>query len=348
MATKKATIKDIAKKVGVTPTTVSNVINNKGGRVSEEIIKKVNQAIQELGYKKNYSAQSLVINKSNLIGIVIPQTEENRELLLYNPFYSEFISALEYELRDNGYNIILSGSAKDQHDISNLQSWNVDGVIILGMYQENFYENIKKMNIPIVLVDTYIDDDYFYNIRIDDELGGYLATKYFLEKGHRNIGIITGIIKHNGVAEKKFNGYERALKEYGIEVKRDYIFEKSVDSQWGYDAGKLISENKNGITALFATADIIALGLFSAFYEKNINIPNDISVVGFDNTFLAQTTLPPLTTVNQNIKNKAVVSAKILLEELINKESKESKENKEKITILSVEIEERYSVKEVI
>lgn len=342
MTRKKPTIKDIAKKVGVTPTTVSNVINNKGGRVSEEIIKKVNIAIKELDYKKNYSAQSLVINKSNLIGIVIPQTEENRELLLYNPFYSEFISALEYELRENGYNIILSGSTKDQDNVNNLLSWNVDGVIILGIYEEEFYENIKKMNIPIVLVDSYINDDYFYKIRIDDEFGGYLATKHLLDKGHRNIGIISGTIKPNGVAEKKFNGYKKALNEYGIDINEDYIFEKSVDYEYGYESGKSIAQNKNDITAIFATADIIALGLFSAFYENNINVPEQISIVGFDNTFLAKSSLPPLTTVNQNIKNKAVTSARVLLNILTDKEIKE------KTIILPVEIEERKSVKEVI
>lgn len=342
MTKKKPTIKDIAKRVGVTPTTVSNVINNKGGRVSEEIIKKVNIAIEELDYKKNYSAQSLVINKSNLIGIVIPQTEESRELLLYNPFYSEFISALEYELRENGYNIILSGSTKDQDNLSNLLSWNVDGVIILGIYEEEFYENIKKMNIPIVLVDSYTKDDYFYKVRIDDELGGYLATKYLLEKGHRNIGIISGTIKPNGVAEKKFNGYKKALSEYEIDINEDYIFEKSVDYEYGYESGKSIAENRNGITALFATADIIALGLFSAFYENNINVPEQISIVGFDNTFLSKSSLPPLTTVNQKIKNKAVTSARLLLSILTDKEIKE------KTTILPVEIKERKSVKEVI
>jgi LacI family transcriptional regulator len=341
MSRRKPTIKDIARKVGVSPTTVSNVINEKGGRVSKDIIDKVNQAIQELGYKKNYSAQSLVINKSNLIGIVIPQTEQNRELLIYNPFYSEFISALEYELRENGYNIILSGSNKDENDINNLLSWNVDGIIILGIYQEEFYENIKRMNIPVVLVDSYIDDNYFYKIRIDDELGGYLATKYLLEKGHANIGIISGIIKPSGVVEKKFNGYKKALKEFGISINKDYIFEKSVDYEWGYESGKLIAENQNGITAVFATADIIALGLISAFYENKVVVPDHISIVGFDNTFLAKTSVPSLTTIDQNIKNKAVTSARALLKILRNKEIEE------KTTILPVRVVERSSVKEV-
>lgn len=341
MTRRKATIKDIAKKVGVSPTTISNVINEKGGRVSEEIIEKVHEVIKELNYKKNYSALSLVSNKSNLIGVVIPQTEENREILLYNPFYSEFISALEYELRDNGYNIILSGSAKGENNINNLLGWNVDGVIILGIYEEEFYENIKDMNIPIVLVDAYIKDDYFYKIRIDDEFGGYLATKYLLEKGHRNIGIISGMIKPNGVAEKKFNGYKKALNEYQINVNEDYVFEKSVEYEYGYETGKLIAENQNGITAIFVTADIIALGIFSAFYEKKIDVPGQISIIGFDNTFLAKSSIPPLTTINQNIRNKAVISARTMLNILANKQIKE------KTMILPVEVIERSSVKEV-
>ncbi|MCT4544000.1 MAG: LacI family transcriptional regulator [Vallitalea sp.] len=338
MSKKKATIKDIALKVGVSATTVSNVINKKGGRVSKEIIDKVNDAIKELDYKKNYSAQSLVINKSNLIGVVIPQTEQTRELLLYNPFYSEFISALEYEFRQNGYNIIVSGSPKDENNINNLLRWNVDGVIILGIYEEAFYENIKKMDIPVVLVDTYTNDEYFYNIRIDDEYGGYLATKYLLEKGHRNIGIITGILKKNGVAEKKYNGYKKALEEYGISINEEFIYEKSVDYEWGYEAGNIIAKQKNHITAIFATADIIASGLFIALFENNIIVPQQMSVIGFDNTFLGKLTIPSLTTINQNIRNKAVISAKTMVDILNNKQIKN------KTNILSVDLIERNSV----
>ncbi len=226
MRSQRVTVKDIAKYVGVSPTTVSNVLNKRGGRVSDEISKKVNEAVGVLGYKKNYSAVSLKSNRSNLIGVIIPQMEPNKSIMLDNPFYAEFIGELEYKLREAGYHIILSGVFKDDADISYLESWNLDGIILLGAYDKGFYREIKKMDIPIVLVDSYVDDDYFYKVRIDDELGGYLATNYLLQKGHRNIGLVSGMIIKDGVVEKRFQGYKRALEEFGVEFDKNLVFEK--------------------------------------------------------------------------------------------------------------------------
>ncbi len=121
MRSQRVTVKDIAKYVGVSPTTVSNVLNKRGGRVSDEISKKVNEAVGVLGYKKNYSAVSLKSNRSNLIGVIIPQMEPNKSIMLDNPFYAEFIGELEYKLREAGYHIILSGVFKDDADISYLE-----------------------------------------------------------------------------------------------------------------------------------------------------------------------------------------------------------------------------------
>lgn len=341
MKNQRPTVKDIAKYVGVSATTVSNVINKRGGRVSDEIIERVNKAVVELGYKKNYSALSLVSKKSNLIGVIIPQTENEKNIMLDNPFYAEFISALEYKLRAAGYHMILSGAAKEDDDVSYLESWNLDGIILLGVYDDAFYQNLKDMDIPIVLVDSYIKDDYFYKVRIDDELGGYLATKYLLEKGHKNIGIVTGNIKKEGVAEKRYLGYKRALKEFQIAYNDNYIFEDTVSYEWGYEVGKKISKERQDITALFSIADIMASGLISAFHEEKINVPDDISIIGFDDVILAKIATPPLTTVNQNIHEKAEISAKVMMDILNGHISEEDN------VLLNVYVVERASVKEV-
>lgn len=341
MRSQRVTVKDIAKYVGVSPTTVSNVLNKRGGRVSDEISKKVNEAVGVLGYKKNYSAVSLKSNRSNLIGVIIPQMEPNKSIMLDNPFYAEFIGELEYKLREAGYHIILSGVFKDDADISYLESWNLDGIILLGAYDKGFYREIKKMDIPIVLVDSYVDDDYFYKVRIDDELGGYLATNYLLQKGHRNIGLVSGMIIKDGVVEKRFQGYKRALEEFGVEFDKNLVFEKEVSLEWGRESTEHILDSKKRITAVFAMADIMATGMVAAFHEQGVRVPDEISVVGFDDVTFAKITSPTLTTLNQNIYEKANISAEVMLDILKGDVPKENN------IILDICIVERNSVREV-
>jgi LacI family transcriptional regulator len=341
MKNQRATVKDIAKYVGVSATTVSNVLNKRDGRVSDDIINKVNQAVIALHYKKNYSALSLVSNKSNLIGVIIPQVEAKKNIMLDNPFYAEFIGDLEYKLREAGYHMILSGVGNDDLDISYLESWNLDGIILVGAYEAGAYKALKQLDIPIVLVDSYVNDDYFYKVRIDDELGGYIATKYLLDKGHRNIGLVTGEILKEGVAEKRYMGYRRALKEYNVEFKNEWLLEKEVSFEWGYEAGKKIAKESFGITALFAIADIMATGLISAFHEEKVSVPEEISIIGFDDVMLAKIATPPLTTVNQNIHKKAKVSANVMLS-ILNGSVPEVHN-----VLLDIAVVERMSVKEV-
>lgn len=337
---KRTTIKDIANAVGVTPAVVSYILNGKEHKVSTETIQKVRAAIKDLNYIPNLTARSLVNNKSNLIGVIIPQTENSSQILLKNPFYSEIISGIELKLRSSGYHMILSGVDKDSSYLDTSVQRNLDGAIIMGIYQEKFYEELKEASMPIVLIDSYITDDYFYRIGIDDELGGYMATKYLIEQGHRDIALVTGSIKRDGVNEKRFLGYKRALHEMNVFYNPDYVFEGTVSYQSGCLAGEVISEKYKNITAVFASADLIALGAMKSFAERGIRIPDDISVIGFDNISTLEYTYPPLTTISQNIFLKGEKSAEMLIDILNDK-----KENKSKEVILPIELMERNTVK---
>src|SRR5690554_5260049 len=184
---------------------------------------------------------------------MIPQTEDHNQLVLENPFYSELISGIESKLRGCGYHLILSGVVDGQSYLSLSQERNLDGVIITGIYPEQLYEEFKQIKTPIVLVDSYINDSYFKKIGIDDEYGGYLATKHLIEYGHKNIALITGVIRTDGVVEKRFLGYKRALKEANIFYNSDYVFEDSISYSYGIEAGKLIVKQNPEITAAFAT-----------------------------------------------------------------------------------------------
>jgi DNA-binding LacI/PurR family transcriptional regulator len=339
---RKTTIKDIAREAGVSVSTVSNVINGKASKVSDETIQRIQKVIKDLNYIPNFSARSLVRNRSNLIGVIIPQTEDYKQLLLQNPFYSEIVSGIEYKTREYGYNILLSGLDKDKSILELLIRWNVDAAIIMGAYKEQFYEDLKEVKIPITLIDSYINDDYFYKIGIDDEEGGYLATKYLIDCGHRNIALVTGSIKKEGVTEKRFLGYKRALKEGNIFYNPDYVLDKSVSYEHGVEAGVFIAEKLNEATAVFATADLIAAGVISGLKVSGKEVPEDISVVGFDDVNIARMLVPPLTTVKQHICEKGIQAVEQLMDVLEGFENPIGKE-----ILLQLQVVERQSVRKI-
>lgn len=337
---KRTTIKDIAKAVGVTPAVISYVLNGKEYKVSGETVLKVKSAIKELNYIPNLTARSLVKNESHLIGVIIPQTEDSTQMLLTNPFYSEIVSGVESKLREYGYHMLLSGVEKGNTYLDTSVQRNLDGAIIMGIYQEQFYEELKQASIPIVLIDSYISDNYFYRVGIDDEYGGYIATKYLIDQGHRDIALVTGSIKRDGVNEKRFLGYKRALSEASIFYNPDYVFDGSVSYEYGCAAGKTIAQKYKKITAAFASADLIALGLISSLKENNVEVPDDVSIIGFDNVSTLKFSLPPLTTVGQDITAKGITAAEALIKMIEGKEQYESMEK-----MLPLKIIERKSVK---
>lgn len=339
---KRTTIKDVAEKAGVSTAAVSYVLNGREGKVSEETLIKIQEAIAELNYIPDYSARSLASKKSNLIGVVIPQTEEDKRLLLENPFYSDLICGIESELRHHGYHVLISGGEKGKSYLDLTMQRNLDGAVIMGIYQENFYEELKRVNIPIVLIDSYINDESFKKIRIDDELGGYLATSHLIEKGHTNIGLVTGMIRKDGVVEKRYLGYKRALQEANIFYDHDHVLEGLVSYEFGYEAGKKIAAAHPHITAVFVTSDMMAFGVMNALREEGILVPEHISVVGFDDISLSKIFYPKLTTVHQDIMARGRAAAKHVIDMLDGKEDLDHS-----VTLQPISIIERETVRQL-
>ena len=176
----RVTLKDVAARAGVTSATVSYVLNGKKS-ISEDTKRRVVEAIQELGYVPDLSARTLSMSQrsSKLIGVVVPQTEENR-LMFHNNFYSEILGSIEFHARQNGYHVIISATDANESYLTLAKERNLDGIIVIGMYPDEFYRQMKESHIPIVLVDSYCNDHYYHNVRIDDAYGSYLATKHVL------------------------------------------------------------------------------------------------------------------------------------------------------------------------
>jgi len=197
-----ATLKDVAQLAGVSSATVSYVLNGKQN-IKEDTRQRVLDAIAELDYVPNLAARGLSMRDSKLIGVVVPQTEPGDKLMLQNSFYSEILGSIEYFARQKGYHILISATDANESYMSLAKKRNLDGVIVIGMYPDDFYQQMKKTQIPIVLIDSYCNDHYYHNIRIDDAYGSYMATKYALDCGHRNIAFFAGQIKENGVMKKR-------------------------------------------------------------------------------------------------------------------------------------------------
>ena len=307
-------LKDVAREAGVSTATVSYVINNITSQtLTPETVGRVRAAIQKLGYVPNMAARSLVSNQSKLIGVVIPQTEPGKEFMFSNPFYGDFLSSAEYTARKNGYHIIISGTNANQTYLEVAHTRNLDGIIIVGMYPEEYYAALKKEQIPIVLVDSYCDDRFFHSIQIDDRSGGYMATKYLIEKGHRRIAFVTGLIKETGVNEQRFRGYRDALAEAGIELDKTLVYDGNVSYEYGIYSGERLAENRGGATAVFASADILAVGVVKGLKSRKLSVPADMSVISFDDTWLADICDPPLTAVHQDVARKGMSAVEVII-----------------------------------
>ena len=306
----RATIKDIALAAKVSPMTVSNVINGRAAKASTETIERINTAIAELGYTPNLSARALVSNASRMVGVLIPFTENQNALLLDNPFYAEIVSGIETALRAEGYYMMLSGVG-EHGALDTLSSWNMDALIVLGVYKEALYEQLKSRDLPTLLIDSYIDDDHFYRLGIDDEQAAFEATTHLIGEGHRDIAVVTGVIRTDGVVERRVAGYRRALEAAGIAPDPSRVFSGSVTFDWGSEAASAIATDPE-ITAAFCTADLIAAGLLAGLHKLGKRIPEDVSVMGFDNLSISTMVYPALTTVDQSIAEKGRLAGNLV------------------------------------
>ncbi|MDF2484129.1 MAG: transcriptional regulator, LacI family [Herbinix sp.] len=333
-----STIKDIANIVGVSCTTVSNVIHGRSGRVSAETIERINDAIDKLGYVPNMSARSLVSSSSKVIGMISHLTANTKETIIEDPFHSAFIGSIEKTLRENGYYLMLRAVETTADLSAFLRNWNVDGLFFTGVFEDEFYYTLKDLNIPIVLIDSYVPSSSMCNIGLEDYRGGYTATKYLIEHGHRKIAFASPPIKIRGVVSERFQGYKDALSEASIEFSPELLFEQELDTETTINLGQRLAD-RSDITAVFATADILAAGIMAGIQLSGKSVPEDISVIGFDDINLCRLTSPTLTTIHQDAPLKGKLAVNFLIDLL------DKNPLKEREVILPINLVERRSVK---
>ena len=334
------TLKDIAAQAGVSITTVSNVLHNRTSRVSPEMVAKIWSIIEKEHYVPSMMARSLANDASSIIGVITHMTSENTGSTMSDPFLGAFVEGIESRTREEGYYLMIR-SVADARALETLSlSWRLSGLILTGMFKDEFYECIKQLNTPFVLIDSYVGQDDAYSIGLDDEKGGYMATKHLLENGHRVIAFASPTIREGGVVEKRLLGYKRALAEYGVAFDPELVFVQEISVEDGSRLGHKLAEKKK-ITGIFASADILAAGIMKGLRERGVSVPDDKSIVGFDDNFLSQLTNPALTTIHQDAARKGVLATDMILAQIRNQPIKE------RSVILPLSLVERESVRNI-
>ena len=311
------TLKDIAAEAGVSITTVSNVVHNRTSRVSPERVAKIWEIIERRNYVPSMTARTLAKDSSSIIGVITHLTVQNLGSTMSDPFLSSFVEGVERRTREEGY-FMMVRSVEDSQALDSLgRSWRLSGVIMTGMFQDDFFEYTRNLNIPFVLIDSYIDLPDVYNVGLEDEKGAYMATKHLLDNGHRVIAFASPTIQPGGVVEKRFQGYCRALEEYGIPFDPSRVFTQEITVEEGCKLGHVLSRRPE-ITGIVASADILAAGIMAGLRQKGVRVPEDKSIVGFDDNFLSKLTNPGLTTIHQDIERKGILAMNMLLAQIRN------------------------------
>lgn len=307
-----ATMKDIARLAGVSTSTVSHVIN-KSRFVSEDIAERVNKAAQDLNYAPSALARSLKMNRTRTIGMLVTTST--------NPFFGEVVKGVERSCYHKGYNLILCNTEGDNErmkaSINTLLQKRVDGLLLMCSTLEG--ERIEVFDrypdIPVVVMDW--GPMLFASDKIQDNSlsGGYIATNYLIECGHKDIGCITGpLIRHQ--AQMRYEGYKRAVLEAGLEINPQWIVESDFECEGGYEAFNRMLEKGPLPSSIFVSNDMMAMGVLNAAHEKGIRIPEDVSIMGYDDIHIARFMSPALTTVHQPKYRLGKVAVETLLKKL--------------------------------
>ncbi|MGM0603943.1 MAG: LacI family DNA-binding transcriptional regulator [Bacillota bacterium] len=334
----KVTIKDIARKAGVSVTTVSRVINNKPD-VSSDTKKKVEKIIDETNYQPNTIARGLVLQKSYTIGLIIPD--------ISNPFFPEVARGIEDELRKEGYSVIFCNTDNrktwEKESIDLLRSKQVDGMI-LSLSYENCGEifKLEKEGFPVVQLDRLVEGSSVPSIAIDNTESAYTAAEYLISRGHKKIAHITGDLDTN-TGRCRAEGFKRALQDYNINLPDKFYVKGDYSRSSGYYSMKKILQSDELPTAVFTGNDLMAMGVYEAIFDAGLEIPDDISVFGHDDIDLASLIRPGLTTMRQPKYRIGKLAAEVLLG-IINKNKAPNLTE----VVLKTELIERESVKSLL
>lgn len=305
----KINIQHIAKESGYSITTVSRVLNNEASkyRIALKTQEKIKNIAKELDYTPNEYARNLRTGKSQTIALIVPS--------LKNPFFAEIASVINMEAKKSDY-VTFIGDSNDNivieiEEVKQFAARSIDGLLIVPCSNEyDHLDLLKNKGIPVICIDRYFKDQDISYVSSDNYRGSYTATKYLIEHGHKKIACIQGV-RNSVPNEERVKGFVEALKSSGITSYT--VSGDAFNEQNGYLETKLLLQNKEMPTAIFAFSNTIAMGAIRALREENISIPDDISLITFDENPYLDYLNPPLTRISQPIEEICKIAVKILI-----------------------------------
>jgi LacI family transcriptional regulator len=320
MDRRKTNIKDIAKSTSLSITTVSRVLNGKAKqyRISEKSQKKIYEAAEALNYIPNQIAVNLQSGRTRSIALIIPS--------LMNPYFSRIAGLINMELQQMGYATLISDSNEnpeiEKEELLQMSSRNVEGIIIAPCgHSPDQLRHIQNLKIPLVCLDRYIEGLEIPFVSTDNYQGAYQATKHFIKNGHTKIACIQGI--ESSMPNKlRIKGLKAALEEEGIKICSISGYDFSVEN--GYNETLLLLKKKPKPSAIFAMSNTIALGCMKALKENNYRIPEDISLIAFDDHPYLDYLSTPLTCIEQPVNEICNIAVRLIFSLINNEEIKSS------------------------
>jgi LacI family transcriptional regulator len=308
------TIKDIAKALGISTSTVSRALRD-SYEISPETKQMVLECAERLGYRPNPIALSLKEKRSRSIGVVVCEVA--------NSFFSQIINGIESIAYDKGYNVIISQSRESYDrevlDLQYLASRGVDGLLISLSTETGDMSHLKALHekgLPIVLFDRVTNEINTHKVIIDNYKSAYDATEHLIQNGYKKIAILAGS-EFLSITSERMMGYQEALKQYGLSLNTDYVkhcFYGGMDFSEVEDAVNRLFTLKDRPDAIFTTADKLTIGCMRTLKRRGIKVPEDIGLIGFTNTDLAELMDPPLTLIRQPAEEMGKAATELLLQ----------------------------------
>lgn len=303
-----ATMRDVAQAAGVSAMTVSNVLNGRRGRVSPATVSLVEEAIARLGYVPDGAARALSARSSGIVALVYRGSDDDGPALA-NPHDSVLVGEVERRVSRSGRHLMIHAAEDVVTTAGNLRTWNVDGAILLGVLAPQVAELRRLSDVPMVLVDTA--DAAIATVGVDDVGGGYLAGAHLAGLGHRRLAFVGPDATIGGVIADRYRGWRTALTEHGAGP--DLVLRTPASSfEAGLDAAARLLAAPEPPTAVFCTADVLAIGVLKGLLAAGVRVPQDVSVVGFDDLPECRHLTPALSSVRQDVRAKGRTAVDLL------------------------------------
>ena len=325
MRRKSATIRDVAERSGVSVSTVSHVLNGNDQHVGQAVRKRVMEVVEELNYRPNAIARSMIKRRTATVGLIISEVD--------NPLFVPVVEGVEEVLRDQGYHIVLAGAPDIESEveaIETLRAQQVDGFIFMSLsfwYPGDHLLRLQEDGVPFVVINRPISTSGFggseiNQVQLDDRGAGYTATRHLLDLGHTHIGTISGPIENKPArrsAIDRHRGWQEALRERGLSARPEWIVVGDYTYEGGYQAVRQIlaqgEESGAGYpSALFVASDVMAVGALKALHQAGKRVPQDVALVTTGDPPFAAYTIPSLTTLSHPVAEAGRLAARILLD----------------------------------